>query len=404
MPPRTLGLAVAFGLLVAGACRGKDTGIALGGTDPQPTPAAFTRANDLRAPETLPRCTVGADPILQVGVLEGERPYELGEVPSATRLRDGGIAVVNRSTDEVRVYDSAGRYRHALGRQGKGPGEFEDPIFVASFGGDSLLVWDWDLQRIVVFDPLGKLLRTISVRPVVGNPLDWMIASSSAGPYWVGSAGVGTRRPLGEEIVAESLEIVRVNGTGASFPTPVRLLQRRWKWVNESWRMSGQPIFDRHASVAAAPGGFFVADGLTPTIELRDSSWALRGTIRWTEASRRITDVDVERYKNAVLARARSGKSLWLQTWAKVPVADSFSSVDELIPGKPSGVWAKRPWRGADTAETWWGFTERGEFRCTVALPRPFRVREFGPDWVIGVSETESGMHQVQVLSFAVRR
>ena len=57
-----------------------------------------------------------------------------------TRPRDvavdarGQIYVVDPQAAAVKVFDAAGEYLRELGRQGQGPGEFQDPRSVASFG------------------------------------------------------------------------------------------------------------------------------------------------------------------------------------------------------------------------------------------------------------------------------
>ena len=62
------------------------------------------------------------DPILDIGLLEGEDAYQLFDVVGALRLTDGGIVVANAGSFELRFYDANGTHLFSVGREGGGPG------------------------------------------------------------------------------------------------------------------------------------------------------------------------------------------------------------------------------------------------------------------------------------------
>ncbi|HUP52204.1 MAG TPA: 6-bladed beta-propeller [Longimicrobiales bacterium] len=97
--------------------------------------------------------TLAPTPTLQIGVVEGEEPYQLHEVTSATRLDDGRIVVANNSTKQIRFFGPDGGYLAAVGQQGEGPGEYRILDRVRMGGPDSLLVFDTYQARISVLDP-----------------------------------------------------------------------------------------------------------------------------------------------------------------------------------------------------------------------------------------------------------
>ena len=51
-----------------------------------------------------------------------------------------------------------------------GPAEFMDPIELDVIGGDSIVVWDWALGRLVLFGPDGSHGRSVRLQPPVVYP------------------------------------------------------------------------------------------------------------------------------------------------------------------------------------------------------------------------------------------
>ena len=103
--------------------------------------------------------TLGPEPELSVGVIEGEAEYELFRVQSAARLSDGTLVIANVGSYELRFYDSNGKHIRSVGRKGEGPGEFEWLHSTHVIRGDSIVVWDHLQRRATVFSPDGSLGR-----------------------------------------------------------------------------------------------------------------------------------------------------------------------------------------------------------------------------------------------------
>src|SRR5687767_10431206 len=67
---------------------------------------------------------VEARPLVDIGAVEAEPMYEFSDVIGVLRLGDGRVAVANMASGEIRFYDRTGKFLHAAGRKGAGPGEF----------------------------------------------------------------------------------------------------------------------------------------------------------------------------------------------------------------------------------------------------------------------------------------
>src|SRR5688572_10143141 len=75
------------------------------------------------------------------------------------------VFVAQRNPPEIRVFGSDGVFRHAVGRQGSGPGEFQS-IWSMGIVGDSLWTIDIDLRRLTFFTLAGSVISTVPFDPV----------------------------------------------------------------------------------------------------------------------------------------------------------------------------------------------------------------------------------------------
>jgi hypothetical protein len=143
-------------------------------------------------------------PSLEIGVREGEEPYQLHRAQSSVLLGDGRIVVANAGSQELRFFDSEGLYLSAVGEDGEGPGEFRFPTRIRKVGQDSLLVWDQRLQRVSFFDFEGRYLGSERLSPTseVMFPGDeWLL-----GRFWIDSPLLpSAREPV--RVAAEAIPL-----------------------------------------------------------------------------------------------------------------------------------------------------------------------------------------------------
>lgn len=71
-------------------------------------------------------CSLGAEPIFRVGDDENDEAHWFSSIRGVGRLSDGSVAVVDRTSAEIRIFDETGRHLRSMGRPGEGPGEFSD--------------------------------------------------------------------------------------------------------------------------------------------------------------------------------------------------------------------------------------------------------------------------------------
>ena len=102
-------------------------------------------------------------PTARIGREDGPEHSMLGEVAGVATNRSGQVIVVDRKSQDVRLFDMRGAFLQRLGRAGQGPGEFRAPHSVIVTPSDE--IWIADMQRrLTVFAPTSdgyKLKRTI---------------------------------------------------------------------------------------------------------------------------------------------------------------------------------------------------------------------------------------------------
>ena len=156
--------------------------LACGGGDPQ---NASPPAPD------LPEWEVSSEPLLTIGIADGDSSYQFFQASAGLRLEDGTIVVANTGTNELRFYDADGRFLRTVGRLGGGPGEFQGLTSVYSLNRDTLTTLDRAMRRSY-FDSEGRLLGSINLE-IPGETdypaLVWLYRS-----YWVDGVAPGEER------------------------------------------------------------------------------------------------------------------------------------------------------------------------------------------------------------------
>jgi 6-bladed beta-propeller len=127
----------------------------------RPEPIREVRAN---AP------TVTLREVLRLGSAEG-RNDSFGRVTDVALGPRGRIYVADDANHRVSVFEANGRFRAAVGRRGRGPGELETPWRLAVDANDTLFVFDVAQSRISVFDPTLRHRRDFRVPP------QWLVGS-----------------------------------------------------------------------------------------------------------------------------------------------------------------------------------------------------------------------------------
>lgn len=110
---------------------------------------------------------------LRIGRMDGESPDAFGQVVAIGVSPSGAIHVVDGLSQEIRVFDSEGRYERTIGRKGAGPGELQNAYGLAWDARGHLWVTDYGNSRYVVFDEQHDPQLHLT-RPFTGILLPWL--------------------------------------------------------------------------------------------------------------------------------------------------------------------------------------------------------------------------------------
>jgi 6-bladed beta-propeller protein len=109
---------------------------------------------------------------LRIGNADGEGPSGFNQIVALAVDGAGRLYVLERGTQEIRVFDSSGAFVRRLGRKGGGPGEMADASGMAWDRAGRLWVVDPANARFSVFDTAGRFVAS-HPRPTTFNAWPW---------------------------------------------------------------------------------------------------------------------------------------------------------------------------------------------------------------------------------------
>jgi hypothetical protein len=285
----------------------------------------------------------------------------------------------------------------AVGRKGEGPGEFQRPISVDPYRGDSLLVFDYWIGRFTVLDPSRAVARVATFRAPFTHelkPLPDGRLILSVNSLQMRDASAGRVR------VPRPMLLASADGTESDTITVVPGLE---EWVFEEG--SGTPPLVRTGSTAVLGDTLVTSDGEGVVLRIID----LHGTLR---ALYRIRD-----YPLTASAAVRDSIQQSLLTWEgpeelravsrlmAEAVPETFPGVMDIMVDSEGFIWAAEyfPRRVTGQPRIWLVFDADGVWLGKVTLPADFDAYEAGIDYVLGRQRDSLDVETVQVLRL-VRR
>jgi hypothetical protein len=109
---------------------------------------------------------------------------------SVRELRDGRVLVADLQTPAVQLLDARGALAKTIGRKGQGPGEYIEPRAVLAHPGDTTLIVDRQLRRVVVLSPGGDAVRTVALPDPLAREAN-QAQSDELGTIYTNDAGFG---------------------------------------------------------------------------------------------------------------------------------------------------------------------------------------------------------------------
>jgi hypothetical protein len=351
---------------------------------------------------------VGAEPTLEIGVVEGSPAYQFSSIMSALRLGDRRILVAERTTGELRFFGPEGAFLAAVGRRGDGPGEFGNIATALPYRGDSILVCDSRARRITVLDRTGRLGRVQSVQSPdpPGGVRTQGTGSTIVVPVPGGSQGTFADGRLVHTATASvALDL-------GDFYRPEIAFMRL--------TAEGEP--DRELGTFAGPGlgfgdgapgpfepGFdrvidgeriYVVTGDGLQIEVRTSDGSRERLIRAHHRDLTVTQTHREAYlgKMRRAAAPETSAAELERTIAQIEFPATLPAFAELLVDAGGYLWAQGyPTPGVEGPNSWSIFNPEGRLLGEVKTPAGLDLHQIGQDFLLGVWRDELDVQYVRM-------
>jgi len=347
--------------------------------------------------------TVDAMPVLDLGTAMGDSLYEFGSVMGALRLTDGRIVVADDRAKQLRVYSPEGAFLQAVGRRGRGPGEFDALGGVYAWRADSIAAFDYSLRRVTLYSTQLAFGRALEFRNTPGYWVQGVVQDSLLLLRSFGSAQMPLEVP---GTYWDSTWLILVGPAGQT-DTIGRFPQRKVAGaVGRDLRtLLSNPDFVQLAPVLSATAArthIVIGTGESFSIDLYDTAGSLVRGIRRTWKPESVDGRYIQDYKqkrvefllnvtpnaDATSLRERVDRLMYLDT--KPAFLGIFADPD-------GGLWVssyRMPWQEPGY---WSVFDSAGTWLGDVQQPRFDQVFQIGRDFVLTLSFDDAGAQHVRV-------
>jgi hypothetical protein len=316
---------------------------------------------------------LSAAPLLTIGAVEGDEEYLLVRPWSSVRLADGAIVVANNGTQELRWYDTSGRFLKSAGGRGEGPGEFIGLWSIIALGEDSIVAHDERLARIAIFDSYGTFARSARLANGGGS----LHGAFSDGTLLIGE-DIDWSSYDGQGRVRLPARTYRVDTDGAvcdSLPT----------FVSREFLSASVAPLGRRTEFAVISDAFFVGTQESREVSRYGQRGALQAIVRWPAEDRQLTEEHIAAYRAYELSGI-DGENMKLRVAAeldKLEYPELLPAHGGIVVDADGNLWVEDysfPW--ADRRR-WTVFDADLKMLGSVEMP-DIDVDQIGSDFVLG--------------------
>jgi hypothetical protein len=340
------------------------------------------------------RWILSEEPALTLGVVDQGGPTEFFRVSDIALLDDGGLAVANSGTEEVRLFAPGGAHLGSFGRDGRGPREFRRLSIVESYS-DSLLTYDEGNDRISVWTLDGTWVRsfrlewfTSSLAPVDLMGHDGILAVTAH--YMTELEGTG--------LVVDTALVSHYDIDGQLVDSLVRLPhnERVVQRQGDFQTTLGAP-FSSFAQIVGGGPGFCYAFGPITDVRCYDTKGTLTQIVRVPLERREVTKAHIDEFWKRQFEEATGPRlEAFRRMRDMMPFPSAFPAYSQLLVDDAGRLWARLYALPGEIDERWFVF-ENGRLVSEVRSPTGFRVMDFRDERIAGVWTDDLGIEFVRV-------
>jgi hypothetical protein len=354
---------------------------------------------------------VDPNPFFSIGTFQGDSLYQLYEVSGAVRLPDGRIAVANRGSGEIRIYDVEGQFLVSHGQKGEGPGEFQAPSLVGVVGGDTLVVIDSRLRRVSLLDAEAGFSGSARIEDDVGGALypqgiffDRTVLVGG-GFYW--SSDSGDELTDGYTRPPTSYQSLHLDGTlghdFGEFPGSEFFMEIRRSGGRVA--MSARLIpFGRFPMVAVAPGSMYFGSGDSWEVKGYAPDGSLERLIRWDRPAVPVTASSLDAHIREQEGEAEGNEAREIrERISEMPVPETMPAFGGLHVDELGYLWVERFRSPEDHVPTFDIFQGEGTLVARAILPVEAEVLQIREDEILTLYRDDLGVEYLRLYSLRRR-
>lgn len=325
--------------------------------------------------------------------------HGLFRVTGAAFLDGRRLAVGLATEPEIRLYDSLGIFVRRIGRRGSGPAELRHLAGPWRVDGGHFSTFDLRLQRLSIFDTVGRAVAGTNVAPSVDDlgMLARAVAGDSAGRILVSfiasDALVG-----GLSRQATSYALLDSAGTVAKVLGPI---DGREVFVGkgglDGTRALGVPPFGRAPLASMCGGVIAVADNGEFRIEFRSSAGELLRVIRADLYPNALDDADLRAFVKAQVGTGITVTEQMLDGLREMSPHATFPVLGQLLCDVHGNLFVERFLEPRARTRTVIAFGPEGELRGVFEVPSSHRMLAVLDDMVAFVVMDDQGIESVEI-------
>lgn len=310
-------------------------------------------------------------------------------------LADGRIVVADDGSSSIRIYGPDGAFLTAAGREGEGPGEFEQISTLEVLGGDTLGVFSWP-DRWTVLAPDLTVARISNLGVRAWSPMalpDGDVATFEAFASMLEhEGGTGLIRPPAS-VVRRDAEghVVDTLWTGPG--------HEEFMFDDGERRSAMRPLFGRGPAFDIRDGVLYVGTSDALAYAMIDVDGRVLRQVSVPGHDLSVSRDAVERERASYLPEGPVPPA-YRERVAMLPAPDTRPAYGDFFIDTEGNLWAGAL-RTRTTLDDPWPFevfSAEGEWLGALSLPPRFEVFEIGPDYVLGSRRDAFDVEHVQLL------
>jgi len=342
------------------------------------------------------------NPLLRIGAEEAG-PYQFSFISAGLLLDGEGVAVVELSANEVRLFDADGRHLRSVGRRGRGPGEFQVISGLFRKSGDSLAAYDQIERRVTIFPRSSGEPRVVRSRAVPGGRGNFdAFGALGDGRLLLYNPGGGFRPDLQPGLQWVATEVVVLDPVDGTARTIARLPSR------QQFILPGgdtKVLAPAHGAIrAVSTNGFYWGTSDRYDIRYFDSDGNLRRILRRPVEPRPVVPAMIEAWIEGNLKEVRKFEGdaavpRYRQRYEEGSYGDRAPLFDRAFVDSEERLWVgASEWPAHQVAPVTWSiFAPNGTWLGDIATPPQFRVLDCRDDLILGVWQQEGEAPFVRV-------